>query len=75
MDYQSEDHSDTKISPQRNWPQKYRPITCIPMMWKILTIQIREMIYYSLKSRGIFPDKQKGCHKRSRGREGPLYRD
>ena len=30
----------------------YRPITCLPMMWKILTAQIREGIYYSLTSRG-----------------------
>ena len=29
-------------------------------MWKILTEQIREKIYYSLTSRGIFPDEQKG---------------
>ena len=27
-------------------PNNYRPITCLPMMWKILTAQIREKIYY-----------------------------
>ena len=37
----------------------YRPITCLPIMWKILTAQIREEIYYSLTSRGLFPDEQK----------------
>ena len=36
------------------------------MMWKILTAQIRE-IYYLLISRGIFPDEQKGYHKRAKG--------
>ena len=25
-------------------PNNYRPITCLPMMWKILTAQIREKI-------------------------------
>ena len=30
-------------------------------MWKILTAQIREKIYYSLTSRGVFPDEQEGC--------------
>ena len=30
-------------------PNNYRPITCLPMMWKILTAQIREKIYYSLR--------------------------
>ena len=48
-------------------PNNYRPITCLPMMWKILTAQIREEIYYSLTSRGLFPDEQKGCRKGSRG--------
>ena len=38
------------------------------MMWKILMPQIKK-IYYSLISRGIFPDKQKGCRKRTRGIE------
>ena len=44
-------------------------------MWKILTVQIKENIYYSLTSRGIFPDEQKGCRKRTRGTEKLLYRD
>ena len=48
-------------------PNNYRPITCLPMMWKILTAQIREEIYHSLKSLGLFPDEQKGCCKGSRG--------
>ena len=26
-------------------PKNYRPITCLPMTWKILTAQIREEIY------------------------------
>ena len=48
-------------------PNNYRPITYLPMMWKILTAQIREEIYYSLISRGLFPNEQKGCRKGSRG--------
>ena len=53
----------------------YRPITCLPMMWKILTAQIREEIYYSLTSRRLFPGEQKGCCKGSRGRAELLYID
>ena len=52
-------------------PNNYKPITCLPMMWKILTAQIREEIYYSLTSRRLFPDKQKG----SRGIAELLYID
>ena len=56
-------------------PNNYRPITCLPMMWKILTAQIREEIYHSLTSRGLFPDEQKGCCKGSRGTAELLYID
>ena len=53
----------------------YRPITCLPMMWKILTAQMREKIYYSLTSPGLFTDEQKGCRKGSRGTAELLYID
>ena len=53
----------------------YRPITCLPTMWKILTAQILEEIYYSLQSRGLFPEEQKGCRKGSRGTAELLYID
>ena len=56
-------------------PNSYRPITCLPMMRKILTAEIREGIYYSLKSRGLFPDEQKWCRKWSRGTTDLLYID
>ena len=58
-----------------NAPNNYRPITWLPMMWKILTAQIREKIYYSLTSRGLFPDEQIGCCKGSRGTAELLYID
>ena len=44
-------------------------------MWKILAAQIREKIYYSLISRGLFPNEQKGCQKGSRGTAELLYID
>ena len=50
-----------------NGPNNYRPIICLSMMWKILTTQIREEIYYSLTSRRLLSDEQKGCCKGSRG--------
>ena len=42
-------------------------------MWKILTAQIREKIYYSLTSHGLFLNEQKGCRKGSRGTAELLY--
>ena len=56
-------------------PNNYRPITCLPMIWKILTAQIREEIHYSLTSCGLFPDEQKGYCKESRGTVELLYID
>ena len=56
-------------------PNNYRPISCLPMIWKIFTAQIKEKIYYSLTNRGLFPDKQKGCRKGSRGTADLLYID
>ena len=37
--------------------------------------QIREEIYYSLASRGLFPDEKKGCCKGSRGTSELFYID
>ena len=60
---QRKDHIDPKDPSKATARNKYRPITCLPMMWKILTAQIREEINYSLTSWGWFPDKEKGCCK------------
>ena len=64
-----------KYSSKGTAPNNYRPITCLPIMWKILTAQIREEIYYSLTSCGLFPEEQKGCCKWSRGTAELLYMD
>ena len=44
----------------------YKPMTCLSMMWKILTVQIRKEIYDLLISHGLFPEEQKGCCKWTR---------
>ena len=56
-------------------PNNYRPITCLPMMWKIFAAQIIEEIYYSLISCGLSPNEQKGCCKGSRRTAELLYID
>ena len=45
------------------------------MMWKILTAQIREEIYFSLTSHSLFPEEQEGCRKGSCGTAELLYID
>ena len=73
MDDQRKDHR--KDPSKRTAPNNYRSITCLPMIWKILTAQIREEIYYSLTSCGLFPEERKGCCKGSRGTAELLYID
>ena len=53
----------------------YRPITCLLIMWQILTAQIREEIYNLLVSRRLFLEGQKGCRKGTRGTGELLYID
>ena len=45
------------------------------MMWKIVTAQIKEEIYFLLTSRELFPEEQKGCLKGFRGTGELLYID
>ena len=54
---------------------KNRLITCLPVTWQILTVQIMEEIYYSLVSREVFPEEQKRCRKGTRETGDLLYID
>ena len=53
----------------------YRPIACLPLMWKLLTGIFAEKIYDHLSSNDLLPDEQKGCRKRSRGTKDQLMID
>ena len=67
-------HTTMKLNhPKRT--ELFKHLSNLPITWKILTAQIREKIYYSLTSRGLFPDEQKGCRKGSKARAELLYID
>ena len=53
----------------------YRPITCLPLMWKLLTGVIADQIYALLDQEKLLPEEQKGCRKGSRGTNDLLYID
>ena len=74
MDDKRKNHPDPKRPPKRNYPQQIQTIICLLMIWK-LTAQIREGIYDSLISCGLFPEEQKGCCKWTRGTGELLYID
>ena len=58
-----------------NIPSNYRPITCLPLMWKLLTGMISEEIYAFLRDRNLLPEEQKGCRKKVRGTHDLLFID
>ena len=53
----------------------YRPIACLPLLWKLLTGIFAEKIYDHLRINNLLPDEQKGCRKGSRGTKDQLLID
>ena len=43
----------------------YRPVTCLPLMWKLLTGVITDQIYTHLDQEKLLPEEQKECSKGS----------
>ena len=68
-------HTDLKRISQKNCYNNYRPIKYLPMMWKILTAQIRKELQDSPTNCGLFPEEQKGCHEGFRCMGEQLYID
>ena len=48
-------------------PKNYRPITCLPTMYKILTSILTERTYTFLEENELLPAEQKGCKRGSYG--------
>ena len=53
----------------------FRAITCLPLMWKILTGIVSESLYHHLENEKLLPEEQKGCRKQSRGTKDQLMID
>ena len=58
-----------------NVASNYRPITCLRLIWKLLTGIIADGMYSFLESRDLLPHEQKGCRKKSRGTHDQLFID
>ena len=50
-----------------NRANKYRPKTCLSLMWKLLAGVIADEIYAHLDQEKLSPEVQKVCRKGSRG--------
>ena len=58
-----------------NAVENYRPISCLPIMWKLLTGILANEMYEFLDKNNIFPEEQKGCKRKSRGTKDQLLID
>ena len=56
-----------------NVASTYRPITCLPLTWKLLTCIIADQIYAHLDQEKLLQEDHKGCRKGSRGTNDLLY--
>ena len=55
----------------------YRPLSCLPLIWKLMTGMLAEKMYSHLKAendRIYLHPLDKGCRKRSRETKGQCYK-
>ena len=52
-----------------------RPITCLPIMWKLVTGVLADEIYNHLEKEQLLPMEQKGCRRKSWGTKDQLLID
>ena len=64
-----------KDNSKGNVASNYRLITCLPLMWKLLTGVIADQIYAHLDQEKLLPEEQRGCRKGSSGTNDLLYID
>ena len=58
-----------------NLVSHFRPITCLPLIWKLLTSILAEELYEHLEKANSLPWEQKGCRKGSPGTKDQLLID
>ena len=53
----------------------FGPITCLPLLWKLLTGIIADSMYEHLEKESVLPFEQKGCIRATRGTKDQLLID
>ena len=64
----------SKNSAKGNAADNYRPISCLPLIWKLMTGVLAESVYTFLDE-NILPEEQKRCRRESRGTKDQLLID
>lgn len=60
-------HLIPKTAPPSSDPAKYRPITSLPTLYKLLTSILTDKINQHLQENNILAEEQEGCRKDSQG--------
>ena len=58
-----------------NYVENFRPIVCLPIMWKLLTGIISEDMYCFMEKENLLPEEQKGCRRKTRREKDQLLMD
>ena len=58
-----------------NSAENFRPMTCFPLKWKLLTRIISEDLYCFMETGNLLPEEQKGCRRKYRGTKDQLLID
>ena len=58
-----------------NSVETFRPITCLPLTWKLLTGIILEDKYCFMEKENLLPEEKKDCRRKSRGTKDQLLID
>ena len=53
----------------------YRPITCLPLVWTLLTGILADEIYDYLEKKMLLPEELKGCRRKCKGTRDLLLID
>ena len=62
-----------KDKAKENIASNYRPITCLPLLWKLLTGIFADNIYDYLEKKILLPEEQKRCKLKCKGTGDLLF--
>ena len=55
--------------------ENFRPITCLPLMWQLLTGMVSEDMYCFMENENLLLEEQNGCRRKSGATKGQLLID
>ena len=75
MDDIGENSFDHDVPAKGRQPGNYRPITCLPLMLKVLTGILADKLHEHMSDQDVIVEEQKGCIRTSSGTKDHLLLD